>query len=40
MIYLRVHKHPTVDGKCMESMDETRRLIVEEVDCTLVRKYL
>jgi hypothetical protein len=24
-----------VDGKCKDSMDETRRLIVEEVNCTL-----
>ncbi len=23
-----------VDGKCMESMNETRRLIIEEVDLT------
>jgi hypothetical protein len=31
-IHLGVHKHPMVDGKCKESMDETRRLITKEVD--------
>ncbi len=35
VIHLGVHKHLVVDGKCKESMDETRRLIVEEVDRTL-----
>ncbi len=34
-IHLRVHNHPVEDGKCKESLEETRRLIVEEVDCTL-----
>ncbi len=33
-IHLGVHKRPIVDGKCQEFMDETRRLIEEEVDCT------
>ncbi len=27
-----VHNHHVVDGKCRESMDETKRLIAEEVD--------
>ncbi len=34
VIHLGVHKHHVVDGKCMESMNETRRLIIEEVDLT------
>jgi hypothetical protein len=31
-IHLRVHKHLVANGKCMEYVDETKRLIVEEVD--------
>jgi hypothetical protein len=34
VIHLGVHKHPIVDGKCKESMDEIWSLIKEEVDCT------
>jgi hypothetical protein len=34
-IHLGVHKHPVVDGKCRDPLDEIRRLIVEEVNCTL-----
>jgi hypothetical protein len=34
-INLGVHNHPVVDGKCRESLEETKRLIVEEVDHTL-----
>jgi hypothetical protein len=37
-IHLSVHNHPIVDGKCQKSIKETRRLIVEEVDCTLDAK--
>ncbi len=33
-IHLGVHNHLIVDGKCRESLEETRRLIVEEVVCT------
>jgi hypothetical protein len=33
-IHLGVHNHPIMDGKCWELVEETRRLIVEEVDCT------
>jgi hypothetical protein len=32
MIHLGVHNHPIVDGKCRESIKETKRLIAEEVD--------
>ncbi len=32
VIHLKVHKHLVVDGKCRESMDETKRLIIEEVN--------
>jgi hypothetical protein len=32
-IHLGVHNHPIADGKCWESIEEIRRLIVEEVDC-------
>ncbi len=34
MIHPGLHKHLVVDGKCRESTDETRRLIIEEVDHT------
>jgi hypothetical protein len=34
MIHLGVHNHPIVDGKWQESVEEIRRLIVEEVDHT------
>ncbi len=33
-IHLKVHKHPVVDGKCREYVDETKRLIAEEVEHT------
>jgi hypothetical protein len=32
MIHLGVHNHPIVDGKCWESIKETKRLIAKEVD--------
>ncbi len=32
-IHLEVHKHLVADGKCRKFVDETRRLIIEEVDC-------
>ncbi len=35
MVHLGLHKHPMVDGKCKEFVDETRRLIIEEVNPTL-----
>jgi hypothetical protein len=31
-IRLGVHNHPVVDGKCQESVKETKRLIAKEVD--------
>jgi hypothetical protein len=34
VIHLGLHKHPMVDGKCRESMDEIRRSIVKGVDLT------
>jgi hypothetical protein len=33
-IHLGVHNHFIADGKCQELVEETRMLIVEEVDCT------
>jgi hypothetical protein len=33
-IHLGAHKHLVVNGKCKEFVDNTRRLIVEEVDHT------
>ncbi len=30
-IHLGVHNHPVVDGKCRESIEETKRLIAKEV---------
>ncbi len=33
-----VHKHPMVDGKCRESVDETIRLIAKEPDHMLDAK--
>jgi hypothetical protein len=38
MIHLGVHNRLIVDGKCRESLEETRRLIIEEVICTLNAK--
>ncbi len=38
VIHLGVHKHYVVDRKCKEIVDETIRLIVEEVDHTLDAK--
>ncbi len=34
IIHLRVHNHLVANGKCGEFLEETRRLIVEEVDYT------
>jgi hypothetical protein len=34
VIHLGVHNHPAADGECMESLEETKRLIVEEVNWT------
>jgi len=31
-IHLGIHNHPVVGGKCRELVEETRRLITEEVD--------
>jgi hypothetical protein len=39
-IHFRVHKHFVANGKCKESMDETRRLIAKEVDHMLDMKIL
>jgi len=33
-IHLGVHNHLIVDGKCQESVEETRRLITKKVDRT------
>jgi hypothetical protein len=33
-IHLGVHNHFVVDGKCRKFVEETRRLIIEEVDRT------
>jgi hypothetical protein len=38
VIHLGVHNHLVADGKCRKSVEETRRLIAEEVDCTLDAK--
>ncbi len=35
IIHLGVHNHFGADGKCKESLEETRRLIAEEVVCML-----
>jgi hypothetical protein len=32
MIHFGFHKCPMVDGKCREFVDETKSLIIEEVD--------
>ncbi len=37
-IHLGVQNHPVMDGKCWESIKETRRLNIEELDCTLDAK--
>ncbi len=37
-IHFGVHKHLVVDGKCKESVHETRRLIIKEVNRTLDAK--
>jgi hypothetical protein len=34
-IHLGVHNHLVTNGKCRESIKETRRLIAKEVDCML-----
>jgi hypothetical protein len=33
-IHLGVHNHLVMDGKCWEFVKETRRLNIEELDCT------
>jgi hypothetical protein len=33
-IHLGIHNHLIMDGKCRESLEEIRRLIVEEVNHT------
>jgi hypothetical protein len=33
-IHLGIHNHFIVGGKCRERLEETKRLIVEEVICT------
>jgi hypothetical protein len=37
-IHLRVHNHPIANGKCREFLEETKRLIAKEVDCTPNKK--
>ncbi len=37
-IHLSVHNHLVANGKCRESIKETKRLIMEEVDCMLNAK--
>jgi len=37
-IHLGVNNHLVVDGKCKESLDETRKLITKEVVCLLNAK--
>ncbi len=32
-IHFKVHEHFVANGKCKESMNEIKRLIVKEVDC-------
>jgi hypothetical protein len=34
IIHLGVHNHLVADGKCWELVEDTRRLITKEVDCT------
>jgi hypothetical protein len=34
-IHLEVHKHLVVDGKCRKIVNEAKRLITNEVNCTL-----
>jgi hypothetical protein len=34
IIHLGVHNHHVADGKCWELVEETRRLIAEEIDRT------
>jgi hypothetical protein len=38
VIHLGVHNHLVADGKCRELVEETRKLIAKEVDCTLDAK--
>jgi hypothetical protein len=33
MIHFGLHNHLALDGKCRKSIEETKRLIREEVDC-------
>jgi len=37
-IQLGFYKHPMADGKCKEYVEETRRLIIEEVNHTSYAK--
>jgi len=37
-IHVGVHNHPIVDGKCQKFVEETRRLIAEELDRMLNAK--
>jgi hypothetical protein len=37
-IHFNVHNHLVMDGKCQEFIEETKRLIIEEVDCMLDAK--
>jgi hypothetical protein len=37
-IHFSVHNHPIPDGKYREFVEETRRLIIEGVDCMLDAK--
>ncbi len=38
MIHFGVYNHLIADGKCWESIEDTRRLITKEVDCMLDAK--
>ncbi len=37
-IHLGVHNHPVANGKCKESLEETKRLIIKEVNYMLNAK--
>jgi hypothetical protein len=38
-IHLGVHNHLVADGKCRESLEETKKLIAKEVNCTPNKKF-
>ncbi len=38
VIHIGAHNHLVVDGKCGESLEETKRLITDEVNCMLHAK--